>query len=246
MGAHMRSLRRGRLIAVGAFLGVALAAGALRAGEEPPAPEAAAPADEDPLTRVRYVYDARGRDIFTYRRVTEDVDIPVDPFRLIAAGAAGDEPEPEPANGGEEGASAKKKKQQAINYVVKKSNERYQASVELFLQHKFEDSMKNCEDALQNLERVGAVVPDLTEKLARLRKASEELKRRNEVETEFGNIDITIHSIVYKERSPAAVINGLVVKEGQFIAGTAAQVLRIGRGHVVFLYSGYKVQKQMR
>ena len=205
----------------------------------------------DPLNRVPFVYEVRGRDIFTYRQASAgrgvsdifgDSDIIFDP-----GGDIGDVPEgPDP--GDPEGTDVDRRKAEVarvVKYAKDKAAEKYNVSERLFAEQDFVGSLKLCEAAINNLDQVNADAPDLYERLVRLRKASEGLKVRAEVEKEFAELTISINGIVFKEHSPAAVINGLVVKQGQFVADTNAQVFKIERGYVVFLYRGYKVRKRM-
>ncbi len=205
----------------------------------------------DPLNRVPFVYEIRGRDIFTYRQpsasrgaadlIDDDVIFTVDDSEVPIG------PEPGDDDPTDISAEERKKAEAAkwVKYAKDKAAEKYNVSERLFAEQDFAGALKLCEVAINNLDQVNADAPDLYERLVRMRKASEGLKLRTEVEKEFAELTIGINSIVFKEHSPAAVINGLVLKEGQFVADTNAQVLQIERGYVVFLYRGYKVRKRM-
>lgn len=220
------------------LLGAAFAAGTASAGEG-----GGADVGDRILSRERYKYSyrARGRDIFTYRGVEEDEGELIDPTDLgdFGTGKNGT-PDPEPGDGPSEG-----EVKAGQRYVISQAVKAYDESVKQFIHQRYDKAMQNCEEALQSLEAANVVAQDLTEKLDRLRKASEELKQRTDAERDFAKIDLAIQSIVYKERSPAAVINGMLVKEGQILLDSGLQIFKIRRGYVVFLYKNYRIRKQM-
>lgn len=165
-----------------------------------------------------YEYDGDGRDIFTYRTPTVSPPtppIPGDDFREAPP------PPPPPAE-------AEHLKARAA-----------------FLGGQYADAVKRCRKALDRLSRAGADDQEVARELSRLLKASEELKRRSDAAAEFEKLAIAIESIVLRNHSSAAVINGQVLKEGQAVAGLDVCVTEVERGRVVFLYKGYKFRKQM-
>jgi len=167
-----------------------------------------------------YEYDGDGRDIFTYRTPTVSPPpppIPGDDFRK----APPPPPPPPPAE-----------------------TEHLKARA-AFLGGQYADAVKRCRKALDRLSRAGADDQEVARELSRLLKASEELKRRSDAAAEFEKLAIAIESIVLRNHSSAAVINGQVLKEGQAVAGLDVRVTEVERGRVVFLYKGYKFRKQM-
>jgi len=221
------------------------ASGVARGGDEPGTEPAPLPTEF--ATGPRYRYDPEGRDIFCYREVTREKPIETEwdipGLGDTPAPGDGDDPGDDPVGKTEDRQAEQDRIRQ---YAIRKALEKYDEAVQQFLSGQFDEAGKKCEKALTGLENAKASAQDVTEKLARLQRASEELHNRSEIEKEFGEIDIQIQSIVHKDRSPAAVVNGRVVRQGDYIADGRAQIFRIERGYIVFMFKQYKVRKQMR
>lgn len=183
----------------------------------------------DPDVGSSFEYEGRGRDIFTYGEAPKD--LPKEARTILDEGIPRLKGVPRPPVDGDK--------------LLREAYASYWKATGDFLEHDYLDAVKECEKALGRLERAGRSDSDLALDVARLRRASAELGRRNEVEKEFHKVDLDIESIAHNEGSRAAVVNGHVVTEGQTVAGTGASILSIGRAHIVFLYKGYKVRKEM-
>jgi hypothetical protein len=100
--------------------------------------------------------------------------------------------------------------------------------------------------ALRGLEEVELVVPDLNERLERLRATARRLREREEAESEFEKMRIDIQGIVWEPGNAVALINGLALREGDTIAGAPVEVEveEIRADEVIFVMKGVRVRKR--
>jgi len=89
----------------------------------------------------------------------------------------------------------------------------------------------------------------LLERFGRLEATAKRLNERQVIETEFAGLKVTVEGIVWNPQSATAVVNGQVVSEGGVLrlgaAGQDAQLYRIRRDAVIFLYKGVQVSVRL-
>jgi len=89
----------------------------------------------------------------------------------------------------------------------------------------------------------------LLERFGRLEATAKRLKQRQDLETEFAGLKVTVDGIVWNPQSATAVVNGQVASEGAVLrlgaAGQDAQLYRIRRDAVIFLYKGVQVSVRL-
>jgi hypothetical protein len=86
----------------------------------------------------------------------------------------------------------------------------------------------------------------MLEKFQRLEATAKRLQVRQDVESDFASKKVKVQGIVWRPQSPTAAVDGQMVSEGTVIQvggdkGGMAQVYRIGRDSVVFVYRGIQV-----
>ncbi|HOX07984.1 MAG TPA: hypothetical protein PK280_16420 [Planctomycetota bacterium] len=97
----------------------------------------------------------------------------------------------------------------------------------------------------ENLARDLEPARDLLARFQLLDATAKRLKQRQDIEKEFVNLKVAVNGIVWTERAPSAAINGSVAGEGALIelgpGGQSAQVYRIRKDAVIFLYKGVQI-----
>ena len=122
-------------------------------------------------------------------------------------------------------------------------------------EEKFERVIRICEDVLRDIEKDPAVIPilpEIEEKVLRIRRAAVRLRRRRIAESDFHKRSPRVNGIIWSARGPLAIIDGQTSREGDSIADHGAtgpigradmiRVHRIEKDFVVFLFRGYKIR----
>lgn len=120
---------------------------------------------------------------------------------------------------------------------------------------KFERVIRICEEVLGKIESDPAMIPilpEIEEKVLRIRRAAVRLRRRRIAESDFHKRSPRVNGIIWSARDPLAIIDGQTSHEGDSIADHGAtgpigradtiRVHRIEKDFVVFLFRGYKIR----
>ena len=123
-------------------------------------------------------------------------------------------------------------------------------------EEKFERVIRKCEEVLRIIEaeeEAIPILPEIEEKVLRIRRAAVRLRRRRIAENDFGKRSPQVTGIGWSPRRPVAIINDQIYREGDSIedrgapepdgAADTIRVHRIEEDFVVFLFRGYKIRK---
>jgi len=91
----------------------------------------------------------------------------------------------------------------------------------------------------------------MLEKFQRLQATAKRLQLREDVESDFASKKVLVQGIVWRPQSPTAAVNGQMVSEGTVLQvggdkGGTAQVYRIRKDSVVFMYRGIQVTAHLQ
>ncbi len=125
-------------------------------------------------------------------------------------------------------------------------------------EEKFERVIRICEDVLRKLEDDQAVIPilpEIEEKVLRIRRAAVRLRRRRVAELDFLKRSPEVNGIIWLSSGPLAIIDEQISREGDSIENHGApgpdgradtiRVHRIEEDFVIFLFRGYKIRKAL-
>ena len=106
--------------------------------------------------------------------------------------------------------------------------------------------VQKCDLALNSLKDApkDAGVEPLRQSLSRLRRAAESMLRRDEALAAFQKLNVTVTGVVARPRKAQAIVNGMVVREGQSLAAAENESLiveKISSDQVVLNFRGYRV-----
>ena len=109
------------------------------------------------------------------------------------------------------------------------------------------ECIERCEAARASLKDTPAgrsEIEGLRQSLLRTRKAGEAMRERDEATAAFGKLNLTVSGVIARQRKSQAIVNGLLVREGQTIPADANETLMIERitsEQVVVNFRGYRM-----
>lgn len=123
----------------------------------------------------------------------------------------------------------------------------YSLAENLFTEDNFIDALRHCDTGLEVFKDIPMrdyrELQEIRDSLIRLRKASERLKQRGDVEREFSLMNVKLTGVVSRAKNSEAIVNQKIVRRGDFIPTPEQNVIvtEILPEHVVFTYKEYRI-----
>jgi hypothetical protein len=104
-------------------------------------------------------------------------------------------------------------------------------------------ALATCEAALSLVRKAAAEDSEDAQRLACIRKAAEQMQRRQQAEAAFEALSIRISGAVCHGRKSVAIVNGSRVSQGDLVAVSEAESLvaeEIGADRITFVFRGFR------